>query len=147
MLFTLDIYNFTREKTDKNIFFDILKKAESYLIKERKIKKSKRFSLELSFVGERRMIFFNRRYHHKNRPTDVISISYFEPAMNDSFLGEIFICIPYARRQARQLGQSLREELKFLFLHGLLHLFGYDHKKPTEEHHMNSLIYRILGRI
>lgn len=147
MPFTLDIYNYTRHKIHKNIFSSILKKAESYLIQEGKIKKSKHFSLELSFVGERRMIFFNRYYHHKNRPTDVISLSYFEPIIKDSFLGEIFICIPYARRQARQLGQSFKEEVRFLFLHGLLHLFGYDHKKPKEERHMKSLTYRILGRI
>lgn len=92
------------------------------------------------------MTELNKRHHKKNRPTDVISLSYFSKNMKDLFVGEIFICLPFAKKQAKQIRQSLNEELRFLFIHGLLHVFGYDHKKPREEARMKELTYRIIGR-
>ena len=66
--------------------------------------------------------------------------------MKADFIGEIFISVPFACVQAKKIGQPLREELRFLFIHGLLHLFGYDHQKLAEEKEMLQLTYKILGR-
>lgn len=138
-MFTLDIYNHTRQRIPKSVFLNILRYAEKLLPR-------KHFSIELTLVGYKTMIELNKRYHRKNRPTDVISLSYFGKKMRDPFIGEIFICLPYAKKQAKQIRQSLNEELRFLFIHGLLHIFGYDHKKPRDEARMKKLTYRILGR-
>lgn len=138
-MFTLHIYNHTRQRIPERIFLDLLRHAEKLLPR-------KRFSIELSLVGYKKMTELNKRYHRKNRPTDVISLSYFGKKMRDTFIGEIFICLPYAKKQAKQIRQSLNEELRFLFIHGLLHIFGYDHKKPRDEARMKKLTYRILGR-
>ena len=59
-------------------------------------------------------------------------------------LGEILICLPQAQRQAEQIGNTLKRELSFLFVHGLLHLLGYDHMKPEDEAIMFPLQDRIL---
>lgn len=61
-----------------------------------------------------------------------------------TFIGEIFICVPYATKQARELGFTLNKELQFLFIHGLLHIFGYDHENPTDKKKMERLTERIL---
>ena len=147
LLFTLDIFNKTCRRVPCHPFLKLLRPARAILQKEKRIHRYKIYRLELTFVGEKRITTLNTMYHHKNRPTDVIALSYYDKKMYDSFVGEIFICVPYALKQAKKIGQSLTEELRFLFVHGLLHCFGYDHQKPKEEAHMQNLTYRILGRM
>lgn len=52
------------------------------------------------------------------------------------FLGDVVISVPTARRQARAQGHSLRREMAWLMIHGILHLLGYDHEKPGEARRM-----------
>lgn len=142
----LEIYNKTRNKISSANFLSLLKPAYNQLIKDKRISREGNFEIELTFVGNSTITKLNKKYHQKNRTTDVISLSYFEKKMIDPFVGEIFICVPYAQIQAKKIGQSLKDELAFLFVHGLLHTFGYDHMKVNEEKHMLDLTYRILGR-
>lgn len=72
--------------------------------------------------------------------TDVLS---FHLGEKDT-LGEILICYPQAKRQAKQLGHSTRAELIFLLVHGLLHLSGFDHETPRDAKRMFPLQSRIL---
>ena len=60
-------------------------------------------------------------------------------------LGEIYICIDVAKENALQYKNSLNRELSFLFVHGLLHLLGYDHMKQEDEEVMFHLQDIILG--
>jgi probable rRNA maturation factor len=53
-----------------------------------------------------------------------------------SYLGDIVIAVPYSQRQAQELGRSLRDELRLLIVHGVLHLLGYDHATPDDEARM-----------
>ncbi len=92
--------------------------------KKLKIKKE----LSVVIVGTKKMQSLNNFYRHQDRPTDVLS---FEGG--DSFLGEIVLCLPVAKRQAKEHDFSLKEELAFLLIHGILHLQGYDHEKNKKE--------------
>ncbi|MBP9718180.1 rRNA maturation RNase YbeY [Candidatus Gracilibacteria bacterium] len=147
-MITIDIYNFTQTKIITKQFSELAERARKILIKDKRITSKKDFLIEVSFVGDTKITQLNKQHHKKNRPTDVVSLSYFEadPRDPDTFAGEIFISVPYARRQAAQIKQSLNEELKFLFVHGLLHVFGYDHMKEIEEKHMLDLTYAVLKR-
>ena len=60
-------------------------------------------------------------------------------------LGEIYISFDKAREQALAYGHSLDRELKFLFVHGLLHLLGYDHMTKEDEKVMFALQDQILA--
>jgi probable rRNA maturation factor len=62
-------------------------------------------------------------------------------------LGDIFINIDYARRQAKEYGHSEKREICFLFTHGLLHCLGYDHMTEKDEKEMFGLQDRILDPI
>jgi len=96
----------------------------------------------------------NRTYRHKDAPTDVISFAFLDdnPDRETLFhsskmvvLGEIYISYQKAEEQAKEYGHSLDRELKFLFVHGLLHLLGYDHMKKEDEEIMFRLQDEILA--
>lgn len=143
-MLNFDLYNHTRKTFPKKLFEKLLKNAEKILIKEKRIDGGQKLFIELNLVGTVAIKRINSKYRGKNQPTDVISLSYFNRASKDAFIGEIFICVPYATKQAQKLGFTLNKELQFLFIHGLLHIFGHDHKKPTDERKMKRLMEQIL---
>lgn len=80
------------------------------------------------FCGPRSMISYQQKYRNKQTVTDVLSF----PG-EDSYLGDIVICVDRARDQAHQAGHSFEEEIRLLLVHALLHLAGYDHEKDRGE--------------
>lgn len=91
----------------------------------------------------------NLEYRHIDRVTDVISFALLD---DDSFidldfkvLGDIYISIDTAKKQAESYGHSLKRELSFLAIHGLLHLLGYDHIEKEDEKEMFDLQELILN--
>ena len=62
-------------------------------------------------------------------------------------LGDIFISVDHAKKQAEEYGHSLRREMCFLFTHGILHLLGYDHMTDEQEKEMFGLQDEILGAL
>lgn len=96
----------------------------------------------------------NRTYRHKDVPTDVISFAFLDNNPDRDrllrsgemvVLGEIYISSDKAKEQADSYGHSLERELKFLFVHGLLHLLGYDHMTEEDEKIMFRLQDEILA--
>lgn len=67
----------------------------------------------------------NKQYRKKDCATDVLSFTMGE----DNLWGDIIISIETAKRQAKEYGVSLPEELKRLAVHGTLHLLGYTHRE------------------
>lgn len=117
------------------------------LIREarRRIRFPKHVVITIGIVGDRTMQRLNSAYRGKQKTTDVLSFCYNKT--KTSLEGDIIISLPQARRQARVIGHTISEELFFLFVHGLLHLFGYDHEKSRkEERRMFALQDVILGR-
>jgi probable rRNA maturation factor len=62
-----------------------------------------------------------------------------------NFLGDIVISVDTARRNARREGHSTLDEIRWLILHGLLHLLGYDHE--SDQGHMNKLELALRDRL
>lgn len=85
----------------------------------------------------------NKTYRGLTRPTDVLSF----PADSDlGILGEIYISVNTARRQAAEYGATLREEILRLVCHGVLHLCGYDHHRSADEKAMKAREEKYLSR-
>lgn len=78
-------------------------------------------------TDNRELRSLNRRFRHKDTPTDVLSFPAGAGAVSD-FAGDIAISADIAAANALQLGHSAIEEIKILILHGVLHLAGYDHE-------------------
>ena len=82
-------------------------------------------TVNLNFVDDKAMKELNRKYRRKNQTTDVLSFNLNE----EGLLGEIYISLPQAKRQAKEYNCSLECELIRLTGHGILHLLGYTHKE------------------
>jgi probable rRNA maturation factor len=102
-------------------------------------------AVSIVFVGSRTIRILNRRYRQKDYPTDVLSFSYGDMALDQiPFLGEIVISPEIAVRQAICWGVSPEKELRKLLVHGILHLLGYDHE--TDKGQMIRIQTKLLRR-
>ncbi len=123
-------------------------------------------SISVAFVGPKRMRELNRTYHGEDRVTDVLAFRSTEerrtkerrtrrsriassPFLRSSVLtfdlGELIVCPPYVRQQAKRSGEPVRRALARVLIHGTLHLLGYDHANPQDAARMFALQEQILG--
>ena len=85
--------------------------------------------ISVTLVGDDRMRGLNRTYLSEDRTTDVLSFSLGEEGQ---VLGDVYVSVPQARRQARESGVDVEEELVRLAVHGTLHVLGHDHPEGPE---------------
>ena len=143
----ITVLNRTNENLDlySNLFEKISCSAEKLLNLDED------YEISVTFVRSRTIHTINRDYRGIDRPTDVISFAIqddledFEEENED--LGDIFINIDYARKQAKEYGHSYEREICFLFTHGLLHCLGYDHMEEKDAEVMFKLQDEILDPI
>ena len=90
--------------------------------------------VSLDFVGDLRMQRLNRRYRGYDAATDVLAFATPDGGKPRScLLGDVVISLHTAERQAAQYGFSVDEEITKLIIHGILHLFGYDHERSERD--------------
>ncbi len=83
----------------------------------------------------------NAQYRKKNLPTDVLTFSFAEgesTAFRRALFGDIYISVEMAQKNAMVYGQDLTREIQLLFIHGLLHLLGYDDETEEDQKIMKS---------
>ncbi|HEY4507184.1 MAG TPA: rRNA maturation RNase YbeY [Candidatus Paceibacterota bacterium] len=143
----LVINNFTKYKGLSRSFW------QRIIIESSKTAGFEKYILDLSInlVGDAKMKSLNKKYRGKNLSTDVLSFPLKEKiSIGDKkdgiiSLGDIFICLPVAKKHAAIENVGLDFKVTFLAVHGFLHLLGFDHEKsPTEERRMFYLQDKIL---
>lgn len=95
-----------------------------------------RAELSVLLTTDRRIRGLNRRWRDIDRPTDVLSFPLSEPPGIGPLLGDVVISLDTAVRRARQDGRRVQDELDRYLAHGLLHLLGFDHRRPAEARRM-----------
>ncbi|WP_391591559.1 rRNA maturation RNase YbeY [[Mycoplasma] cavipharyngis] len=105
------------------------------------------FYFEVNFVSKYMIQEINKKYLNKDKVTDVLSFSYLNLEFNQNLLGEIFICYDKCVAQSKAYGTTLNREISFMFLHGFLHLLGYDHITEEDRKKMFSFQDLILDKI
>ncbi len=110
--------------------------------------------LSLLLVDNGEMQEINKKYLHRDYPTNVIAFSQTEGEFADlhsNIMGDVVISVEKALQDAGEGGLSLEDELDFLAIHGILHLTGYDHEDVSETHSLamqnktDELFYLLKG--
>ena len=122
---------------------------------------SELLEMSLSIVSPEQIQELNKSFREVDKVTDVLSFPTCDnptrgaitvvcedvnPETDLVNIGDIVICLERAKEQAKEYGHSLKRELAFLSLHGLLHLLGYDHIEEDDEKQMIALQKEILGQ-
>ena len=139
--------NSTSEQAPGGAFFvKILESAAKTL----KLGGSK-IEVSVNLTGETKIKNLNKKYRNKNTATNVLSF----PLSTDVLkkygilpLGDIFICLPVAKKEADGENISVENKLAWLTVHGFLHLLGYDHETTAKDAQaMLDLERKILRKI
>lgn len=88
--------------------------------------------IELAFVSKTKIRELNNRYRGIDSETDVLSFLLEETPL----AGQILICYTKAVKQARDAGETIESELTRLLIHGITHLYCYDHETQKEHREM-----------
>ncbi|HBO33639.1 MAG TPA: rRNA maturation RNase YbeY [Anaerolineaceae bacterium] len=110
---------------------------------------AKSTSLTLRITNNRVIRQFNHAWRGENSPTDVLSFenAFTDPETGEEYLGDIVISFEKARQQAQVGGHSIQSEIELLFVHGLLHLAGFDHDQKEQWAEMTKTQDQILRKI
>ncbi len=125
----LSLYNRTRFQCSQSIF-------EALSRKTRKALKLKDETISLAIINEREMRNINRKYRGVDEPTDVLSFDY----------GEILLCPAHIKKKyCLKSAREIKEKTRELFVHGLVHIAGFDHKTRKDEKKMSKIEEKILA--
>jgi probable rRNA maturation factor len=106
-----------------------------------------RAAITVRFVGAAEGRRLNREYRGRDYATNVLSFGYGSPKRGEALAGDLVLCAPVARREARAHGKTLAAHVAHLTVHGALHLQGHDHQKPRAAARMEALEKRILEQL
>lgn len=87
--------------------------------------------IELIITDENEMREINKTHRNIDKATDVLSFPYEEMPLSP--LGSIVICSSFIQEKSKELGHTDDDEFALLFIHGVLHLLGYDHEVDDGE--------------
>lgn len=94
--------------------------------------------IELVYVDEENILKINKTHLNRDYVTDIISFRYDEE--NDQAIeGTLFCCAPRIREQSTEFGTDTQSEFLRVFVHGLLHLAGYDDQTEKQKLQMRDL--------
>ena len=136
---------------DKIIWKKKIKQPDYYLKKKfnKLLKKFKTTSnaqeISIFLTNSEKMRQLNLRFRKKNKPTDVLSFPVNIKKKKIGYLGDV--AISYEIVNKRSKNSNFNYEFDKMWVHGYLHLLGYDHKKKREFEKMHKLEKKILNYI
>ena len=105
--------------------------------------KNKSKNCTILLTNNKKMRELNKKFKNKNKPTDVLSFP-FENKIKNKYLGDIAISYEFVKK--RSVKSNFLLEFDKLWVHGYLHLLGYDHKKNKDFNKMKKLEDLILNK-
>ena len=108
----------------------------------------KNHELVIRIVDTKEITKLNKKYRKKNKPTNIISFPFDPPPrMKTNFLGDLVICAPIVKQEAKLQHKTIAACFAHLVTHGVLHLLGYDHKKNQDAKKMEALEIKHLKKL
>jgi len=103
--------------------------------------------ISLFFSGDKKIIELNKTFRKIDSATNVLSFPSYSKTEKGLFLGDIIFSVETISREAKRDNKSINSHLIHLFLHGVLHLLGYDHETEEEAQKMENLEIDILRNL
>lgn len=139
-------------------WFKFVKNPEIYLkkklkkIENDKFFKKKTYNFNIQLSGTKEIKYLNKKFRNKNKSTDILSFPYQTKKklkkllINNSkiYLGDIIINFKKMNISSKNL---FKDHLNILWIHGLVHLFGYEHKKNKNFKKMQIIEKKFLKKI
>ena len=101
-------------------------------------------TVTMRFVGKREGQTLNALYRGKEYATNVLAFAYDQAPRVE---GDIVLCAPVVRDEARAQGKTLEDHCAHLVVHGMLHLQGYDHDTVRDARVMEARETALLARL
>ena len=98
--------------------------------------------LSIVFVSANEIKEYNLRFRNVDAETDVMAFT-----GEGDYLGDILICPEVVMKNSEELGVDFEDELKFVIVHGILHLLGYTDYTPEEKQKMFEEQRRLLEKV
>ena len=108
---------------------------------------AQRAAITVRFVGNAEGRELNRTFRERDYATNVLSFDYGASGRPRVLAGDLVLCAPVLRREARAQGKTLAAHVAHLTVHGALHLQGYDHQTPRAAARMEALEKKILAQL
>lgn len=128
----ISIQNLTKIQINK----ELIKRISEKVLKQEK----KQGDISIVFVGAKRIQDLNKRYRKEDKVTDVLGFSqnsiiskFFNLPKEYFELGEIIVCLTKVKKNAKEYKSDFEKELKWVIIHGILHILGYGHEKSEEQ--------------
>ena len=105
--------------------------------------------LSIFFSGDKEMKRLNSHYRNINNSTNILSFPVLKENNNSikNFLGDIIFSSETIHKEAKQEKKHIYNHLVHLFVHGILHLLGYDHENEENAIVMENLEIKILKKL
>lgn len=149
------------ETAEKQNYFDVEAISKAVC---RVLKQCSRYAIEVSFVNDEEIKKINDEQRGIDKVTDVLSFPMldgirgksvkiadfpldYDEELGSIFMGSIVICLKRAKEQAEEYGHSEKREINYLLVHGILHLFGYDHMTDEDKAQMRDLEEKIMTKL
>lgn len=94
--------------------------------------------VEVVYVDEEEIVRINKEHLERNYVTDIITFRYDDSADNSAIEGTLFCCAPRIREQTKEFNESPKKEFLRIYIHGLLHLAGYEDKTDEQKQQMTA---------
>jgi probable rRNA maturation factor len=104
-------------------------------------------TITVRFVGAAEGRRLNRAYRDRDYATNVLSFDYGGSGRGQLLAGDLVLCAPVARREARAQRKAFSAHVAHLIVHGALHLQGHDHQSLSAAARMEALEKRILANL
>lgn len=103
--------------------------------------------ISIAFISKEEMQDLNKSFTGEDRPTNVLSFPNDLNIRNEMGLGDIAICSELIKEESDSQNKQIKDHLIHIFIHGVLHLLGYNHEKDSSATEMESLEVKILKKI
>lgn len=128
---------------------DLLEKCFALVADKHNISQAE---VNLSIVSNQEIQQINKQFRHKDKPTNIISFEFEKPEglpedIADNFWGDIVIAPEVLKKEAKEQNKNLDDHWQHIFIHGLLHLLGYDHIDDIEAEEMENLEIELLAEL